>query len=1110
MTPEPSSFERAAELFEELLGLAPAERAQALARSRAEPEVLAQLRRMLAGAEHPCPGLDRGPSSAPTPPLPESIGGFRILRLLGEGGMGRVYEAEQQAPRRRVALKVIRGAFVSPEVLRRFENEAQVLGRLKHPGLATVYEAGSALLQGERVPYLAMELVEGEPLDVWLARARPAREERVELVALVCDAVHHAHQKGIVHRDLKPSNVLVDAAGRPRVLDFGIARITGADVEITTQHTHTGAVLGTLPYMSPEQLAGDSAQVDLRSDVYALGVLLYEVLGGRRPLDLRGKSLAEAARVVTQEEPPPLGALDARLRGDLETIAAKALAKEKERRYPSAAELAEDLRRALRDEPIVARPVTTLHQLLKFARRNRRLVAALLFGLLSLVGGLCAALVFAVRERNQRTLAEERSLELEFQIYRQGIAEAYRELRAGQQDRARELAAALPAREAGWELPHLLARLEVAADPLRGHSQTIYRLRTDRSGATLASASADGRLFLWDLAGATGAHKLDCGGQPRRVELSPDGRHVFALSWSEAERRMSTSLWEEGRLVRSEVHPSDQMGWGDTAFAASGELVAWGWKDGCVRVWEVPSARERFTVRVHASEVRALALDPRGDRLVTAGHEGDTTLKLVDLGSGAILQELPGVTAPVAELHFLGSGALFAARGTDGTLSLWDGRSGERRARLDLGENANCLASTADGARVYAGTGSGRILVLDGRTAQTLAVHGAGAPVPCLALLEESQTLAAGLQDGRIVLLECETGQLLAMFAPPGGGGSVTALLRIPGTDRIAAGYANGSMQLLSSSVRSFEVLRGHGSYVYGAVYARGGKALVSGSWDRTLRLWDAATLRPLAVWPLPERVIALHALGAEERALVALMNGEVLVLDLATGGIVWRTRVHPWDGSGAAVAASPDGKRVLVVDPGEPIARVFAAGTGALESSATWRPRVRTVALDPGGRWIAAGAPGTLSLHDARTLALQRELPVEGTPQRLAVSPDGRWLAIGSREGSIEVLDVARVTRRARFDAAHGVVYALAFHPDGTRLASGAQDGSVALWDTRTWTRILDLEAHVPIPPEPTYHYVWELAFSPDGTQLVSASGDHTLRVWAARSAATLEGAGR
>lgn len=339
---------------------------------------------------------------------PRQIGHYRLIEAIGDGGMGVVYLAEQDQPLRSVAVKLIRSGIMSRELLRRFEFEAQVLGQLRHPGIAHVYEAGTADTERGVQPYFAMEYVEGPPLDRYARDHQLGTRKRLELIALICDAVQYAHQKGVIHRDLKPGNILVDESGQPKVLDFGVARATNADTQTVTLRTDVGQLVGTVPYMSPEQVSGVSSEIDTRSDVYALGVICFELLTERLPHRVRDRSIPEAARIIRDEEPSRLSSIDPALRGDVETIVAKALEKDKTRRYQSAAEMSADLRRYLRNEPILARPQTTLYQLRKFARRNRGLALALCGVLLALVAGLASTSIYAFREHRQRQVAERR------------------------------------------------------------------------------------------------------------------------------------------------------------------------------------------------------------------------------------------------------------------------------------------------------------------------------------------------------------------------------------------------------------------------------------------------------------------------------------------------------------------------------------------------------------------------------------------------------------------------------------------------------------------------------------------------------------------------------
>ncbi len=324
--------------------------------------------------------------------------------------MGTVYEAEQENPRRSVALKVVRAGYLTPEMLRRFSQESRVLGRLQHPGIAQIYEAGTVQDEhGRNVPFFAMEFIEGVPLTEHIARNGLGTRERLELIARICDAVYHAHQKGVIHRDLKPGNIMVDESGQPRILDFGIARATDSDIQQTVQRTDVGVLIGTVPYMSPEQVSGDPDDLDTRSDVYALGVIAYEVLAGRLPHDLRRKMIHEAARIIKEEEPTRLSSISRTLRGDVETIVAKAMEKDKLRRYQSAEALGADIRRYLRNEPIAARPASSWYQLQKFSKRNPGLVAGIVVAFVFLSAGLVLALMGradAVRARDAERVAK--------------------------------------------------------------------------------------------------------------------------------------------------------------------------------------------------------------------------------------------------------------------------------------------------------------------------------------------------------------------------------------------------------------------------------------------------------------------------------------------------------------------------------------------------------------------------------------------------------------------------------------------------------------------------------------------------------------------------------
>jgi predicted Ser/Thr protein kinase len=464
---EPSP-QRVEDLFHRAVDLDPPQRAAFLdvqcagdADLRAAVEELLQLDRKGQAAESmlrsPLAGSRPMGLAPPALPLP-AIGRYRVVRVLGEGGMGTVYEAEQDNPRRTVALKVMRAGLTSDFLLKRFAWEAQILGRLHHPGIAQVHDAGVA--EGGQ-PYFVMELIAGVPLDQYAREHALGAGGRLELVARVCDALQHGHERGVIHRDLKPANILAEPSGQPRVLDFGVARAADLGLTAGGGRTEAGQLIGTLGYMSPEQASGDPSAIDPRGDVYALGVILYELLAQRPPYSLEGLPLPEAARVIGEQEPSRLGSIDARLRGDVETIVAKALAKDKARRYASPGELAADVRRHLNREPIRARPTSALYQLRKFARRHKALVAAVLGVVAALAAGTVVSVLYAVR-------ADHNARQARHQTYLARLAAATAALSHHDvADAARQLDAA-PQELRGWEWRHLHARLDDSAAVLPG------------------------------------------------------------------------------------------------------------------------------------------------------------------------------------------------------------------------------------------------------------------------------------------------------------------------------------------------------------------------------------------------------------------------------------------------------------------------------------------------------------------------------------------------------------------------------------------------------------------------------------------------------------------
>lgn len=449
-------------------------------------------------------GLATGTTDHESLATPTQIGRYRIVREVAHGGMGVVYEAQQDFPQRTVALKLVRPEFSSRSLLARFRQEAQALARLQHPAIAQIYEAATASVQGLERPYIAMEFVHGKPIRDYVLEAAPTTREILDLVARIADAVDHAHTRGVVHRDLKPANILITSTGEPKVLDFGIARLTASDTSVTleqTQQTQAGQVIGTLGYMSPEQIGARHGEVDPRSDVYALGAVLYELLAKRPPFALANLSLLQAIDAVRTGEPPPLGRVHADFRGDIEAIVAKAMEKEQAARYQSAASFAEDLRRALRDEPVTAHPQTAWYQLRKFARRQRLLVSGVAGVMLALSAMLAYSQVqtrraeratiaeSAAKQQLAQQLGEVQRLQVAESSAKQTAQQEAKNARAVRDYLVRLLTKARPEEQAGKETT-MREALALASQELQGQfgddPATLLELKTIIAGGFAA------------------------------------------------------------------------------------------------------------------------------------------------------------------------------------------------------------------------------------------------------------------------------------------------------------------------------------------------------------------------------------------------------------------------------------------------------------------------------------------------------------------------------------------------------------------------------------------------------------------------------------------------
>ncbi len=646
-------------------------------------------------AEAPQTNMESDPKSSPAEVAESRIGPYKLLQPIGEGGMGTVYMAEQTHPVRRiVALKLIKAGMDSRQVLARFGAERQALALMDYPSIAKVFDAGTT---DSGRPYVAMELVNGIPITTYCDERRLTLRERLELAIPVCQAVQHAHQKGIIHRDLKPTNVLIalyDGKPVPKIIDFGVAKATGPRLTDQTLYTEFGAVVGTLEYMSPEQAELNQLDIDTRSDIYSLGVLLYELLTGSTPLErkrLKETVFLELLRMIREEESPRPSTrlsttdelpsiaasrnvesrkLSGLMRGELDWIVMKALEKDRNRRYDTAEGLAADLRRYLDDEPVQACPPSTWYRFGKFARRNKAaLTTAILVSLaiLAAVGGLAVsnALIRSEVRRtdHERAQADERAEALRRHDYVSRVNLAYRECLASNVAQAEELLAGCPEDLRGWEWSYVTRQCHLELHTFREPGMEVNAVAFSPDGRYLASGSGDhsggksGDLVVRNI--ATGrevfAHR-DLLGSIRAVAFSPDGRWLAAgvVNWSRSDH--------DGGEVKSDA-PSGTAGPGGT-------LILWDATTGRERFRKTDPGRFGLVSLAFSPDSRRIIAGYRFSDYMTSPRPGYA--KLWDAETGEVLiDRIPGMGIGGSCVAFSPDGKRVALPG-NGPVDIWD------------------------------------------------------------------------------------------------------------------------------------------------------------------------------------------------------------------------------------------------------------------------------------------------------------------------------------------------------------------------------------------------------------------------------------------------------
>ena len=707
------------------------------------------------------------------------LGKYELLEPVGVGSFCTVYKARDHELDRTVAIKVPRASHLAEDDLQRFQREARSVAQLRHPSIVSVYEIG----QWDKTPFLVSEFVQGATLADRLSVRRPAPREAAELVATVADALHYAHEMGVVHRDVKPANIMLDEQGTPRLMDFGLARRDAGDVTMTMD----GQVLGTPAYMSPEQARGESRKVDGRSDVYALGVILYQLLTGELPF--RGTTQMLLHQVL-HDEPRRPRSLSHLVPNDLETICLKAMAKEAGRRYATAREFADDLRRFMQGEPIYARPVNGVERAWLWCRRKPALAAlTAVVGILLIAiaaggtavvsilfmaiatGGTVAAFQFRRQAQKEHLLRDE----ADENLYYHRIALAHRDLTANLPNpgRADSLLEACPVRHRNWEWYYLkrLWRTEpvVLSDPSGNEFNSVS---FSHDGTQLAAGCADGTVRVWDL------------NTYESVTLHGHVGYVFSVAF----------------------HPLDNH-----------RLVSTG-ADATVRVWDLTTKREAFAPLPGRRDapangkgtVYSVAYSPDGERL--AAFSGERTVRIWDATTGQLMHELTDHTSRGSCVAFSSDSAIIATGDWPGTVRIWDVRTGRLLRTLE---------------------------------------HGEFHPVGSLAFRPNagSYQLAAGFYSGRVLVWNDAAGRPDRMLEHAG---IINGLAFHPQGERLAASTEDRTVVIWDPHVgREILQLRGHTDFCRGLAFGppdcqamSDGSRLASTALDGTIRLWDATAIQ--------------------------------------------------------------------------------------------------------------------------------------------------------------------------------------------------------------------------------------------------------------------------